>query len=106
MPTCLSETVDGVILKLKVLPRAAKNQLVGVHGDCLKVKLTAPPVDGAANQACCRFLAQVLGVPNQDLEILSGTTARQKRVLVKFMTKQQVAQRIGAEVDNPLKPKG
>jgi uncharacterized protein (TIGR00251 family) len=74
---------EGLVLKIFVLPRSSKNMLAGRHGDALKVKLTAPPVEGAANKMCISFLARQLGLPKSALEIVSGHTGRTKLVLVR-----------------------
>ncbi|MGD8258840.1 MAG: DUF167 family protein [Desulfobacterales bacterium] len=74
---------DGVIFKVFVQPRSSKNIICGLHGDALKIKLTAPPVDNAANQMCTKFLAKLLGVPKSSIEILSGKTGRTKQVLLR-----------------------
>lgn len=83
MLPCLDETSDGVYLRLYVQPRSSRNQLVGLHGDALKIKLTSPPVDGAANKNCCEYLAKLLGVAKSHIIIVNGETTRQKRVLIK-----------------------
>ena len=74
---------EGLVLKIFVLPRSSKNMLAGRHGDALKIKLTAPPVEGAANKMCLTFLAQHLGLPKSSLEIVSGHTGRTKLILVR-----------------------
>jgi uncharacterized protein (TIGR00251 family) len=91
MPGYLEETPEGVVLRLQVLPRSSKNQIVGPHGDALKVKLTSPPVDGAANKCCCDFLAKLLGVPKSNVAIVGGETSRRKRVLIRGLTKEGIA---------------
>ena len=58
--------------------------IVGLYGDALKIKLTAPPVDGAANKLCIKYLAKCLVVPKSSLEIISGHTSRTKQVLFRF----------------------
>lgn len=74
---------EGLVLKIFVLPRSSKNMLAGRHGDALKIKLTAPPVEGAANKMCITFLARLLGLPKSSLQIVSGHTGRTKLVLVR-----------------------
>ncbi|MFP4584222.1 MAG: DUF167 domain-containing protein, partial [Desulfococcaceae bacterium] len=68
----ITERGDGLAFKVRVQPKSARNQIVGLHEDALKVKLTAPPVDGAANKACVAFLAKTLGVSKSSVEIVSG----------------------------------
>ncbi len=72
----------GVVFKVLVQPRSSKNMLAGLHDDALKVKLTAPPVNNAANRMSIKFLAKALGVPKSSLEIVSGHTSRNKQVLL------------------------
>jgi uncharacterized protein len=58
--------------------------MAGLHGDALKIRLTAPPADGAANRMCLKFLAKQLGLPPSNLEIVSGHTARHKQVFIRI----------------------
>lgn len=83
MLPCLDETSEGVFLRLYVQPRSSRNQVVGLHDNALKIRLAAPPVDGAANKNCCEFLAKLFGVAKSDVTLVSGDTSRQKRVLIK-----------------------
>ena len=76
------EHPDGLIFNIRVQPRASRNRVVGRYGDALKITLTAPPVDNAANKACTAFLADVLGVAKSAVAIVAGHTGRNKQVLV------------------------
>ena len=78
----IQENPRGVVFKVLIQPRSSKNTLAGLHDDALKVKLTAPPVNNAANRMCIKFLAKALGVPPSSLEIVSGHTSRNKQVLL------------------------
>lgn len=78
----LTDTPDGAVLNLRIVPRAAKNAIQGEHGDALKVRLCAPPVDGAANAALVAFLAEAFALPRVRVQLLSGQTSRNKRVLL------------------------
>jgi hypothetical protein len=78
----------GLSLKVQVQPKSSRNQIVGPHGDALKVKLTAPPVEGAANKACLDLLARVLGVPKSALEITSGQSSRLKKIFIRCDPKE------------------
>jgi len=73
----------GISFKVYVQPKASKNEITGMHGDAIKIRLTAPPVDGAANKMCLKYLAKCLSVPASRLDILSGQTSRTKHVLLK-----------------------
>lgn len=72
---------QGILFKVFVQPRSSKNTIVGLHADSLKVKVTAPPVDGAANRMCVKFLADCLSVPASSLDIISGHNGRTKTIL-------------------------
>jgi len=79
---------DDVVLDLHVQPGAKRTEVAGMHGDRLKVRLAAPPVDGAANDELVRFVAEAFGVPRRDVTIVSGTTSRRKRVRVEGATRR------------------
>lgn len=78
------ESPEGIIFKIRVQPRSSKNSVAGLLGDALKIKLTAPPVDGAANAMCVKYLAKCLLVSASSLEIVSGHTGKTKYVLFKY----------------------
>jgi uncharacterized protein (TIGR00251 family) len=73
---------DGVVLTVRVIPRAAKSGLAGTRGDALLVRLRTPPVEGAANIELVDVLAKALDVPKKAISIVSGERSRQKRVRV------------------------
>lgn len=77
---------NGCALTVKVTPRASKNAVLGAEADWLRVALTAPPVDGKANEAARRFLAEALDLPRTAVTLLSGQTARLKRFAVSGVT--------------------
>ncbi|TNF50547.1 MAG: hypothetical protein EP304_02250 [Deltaproteobacteria bacterium] len=79
---CLRQTDAGVEVFLYIQPRASRNKVVGLQGEELKVALTAPPVDGAANKACCLFIAKLSSLPRSCVRIISGETSRHKRLLL------------------------
>lgn len=79
---CLRQTVAGVEVFLYLQPRASRNKVIGLQGQELKVALTAPPVDGAANKACCLFLAKLCSLPKSCVRLVAGDTSRHKRVLL------------------------
>lgn len=78
----IEATATGITIKIHVAPRSSSNKVVGVHNGAIKVSLTAPPVDGAANKALVEFLAKVLGVPKGAVRIVSGEASRHKMVAV------------------------
>jgi uncharacterized protein (TIGR00251 family) len=80
--TLSTTTGDGIILNLHIQPRASKCEVCGIQGDALKIRLTSPPVDGAANKLCREFLAELFHVSKSAVEILSGETSRHKRVKI------------------------
>ena len=71
----------GASIKVFVQPRSSNNEVAGLHGDALKIRLKAPPVDGAANKMCIQYLSKRLKVPKSSLDILSGHTGRTKIIL-------------------------
>lgn len=68
----------GIQFSAAIQPRASRNQILGIHNHCLKIKLTSPPVDGAANQACIKFLAKAFGISPSRVAIVKGETSRNK----------------------------
>ena len=78
----LTDTANGAVLNLRIIPRAQKNAIQGEHGDALKIRLCAPPVDGAANAALVEFLSETLSLPRARVQLLAGATSRHKRVLL------------------------
>jgi uncharacterized protein (TIGR00251 family) len=80
----------SIRLSVHVQPRASRSEVVGVHGTALKVRLHAPPVDGAANEALVELLAQQLGVPQRAVRIVAGQTSRAKMVEIDGSTEAAV----------------
>ena len=75
-------------------PRAPRTEVVGRHGDAIKIKLAAPPVDGAANDALVRFLADALGVPRGAVTLVAGAAARSKVVRIEGLTRDEAERRL------------
>jgi uncharacterized protein (TIGR00251 family) len=92
--TFLKTGPEGVCLSLKVQPRASKNEIGGVTNGELKIKVTAPPVDAAANEALLRLLAECLDCPRGALQLIRGRTSRHKQVLVRGMSVKTVLQKL------------
>ena len=86
----VQDTKDGAILTVHVQPKASTTECVGIHGDALKIRVAAPPVDGAANDALVRFLAQTLSLPLSAVSLESGAGGRHKRVHLRGVTAERV----------------
>jgi uncharacterized protein len=91
---CITETKDCVVLTVHATPRASRNEIQGEHGNALKIKLKAPPVDGKANEALIEFLSDILGVPRRQITLLSGLTSRQKRVAIRAVTREGISTKL------------
>ncbi|UCD56766.1 MAG: YggU family protein [Candidatus Hydrogenedentota bacterium] len=84
----------GVVLCVRVQPRSSRNEVVGMVGDSLKLRVNTPPVGGAANEACRGFLAKLFGISKGRVEIISGSKSREKRILLRGIDKESVSARI------------
>lgn len=85
-----TKTQNGMQFKIKVQPRSSKNEIIGLQGDALKVKLMAPPVDGEANEACIRFLSKFFAVPRKRVKIISGQTSQHKIIEIENITEEEI----------------
>ena len=79
----IKEDPQGITFKVYIQPRSSQNMIVGPHGDAVKIKLTAPPVDNAANNMCVEYLAKTLKIPKSTIDIVSGHNSRTKRIRVR-----------------------
>ena len=93
-PAYLRVQSDGIVLALKVQPRASANEVGEILGNELRVKITAPPVDAAANEALLRFLADHLDCPRRQVELVRGNTSRHKVVKLHGLTVEFVLTRL------------
>ncbi len=91
------ETAGGVTFRVHVQPRAARNRVQGMHDDALKISLTAPPVDGAANRLCRDFMAQLLDLPRALVEVVGGHKSRRKTIHVENLSGLELKTRLGIE---------
>lgn len=73
---------DGLVLTLHVQPGAKQTQIIGLHGDALKIKLAAPPIEGRANEALLKFIAKVFDVSLRQVELKLGSQSRHKTVVI------------------------
>ena len=94
MSSYLKESDQGVVLKVQVQTRASRDEVVGPHGDSLKVRITAAPVAGAANKHLLKFLAKRLKIPQSQLSLKSGATSRAKSIEIEGMSADEVRQRL------------
>ncbi|MCK4728638.1 MAG: YggU family protein, partial [Desulfobacterales bacterium] len=93
----IQETPEGVIFKVIVQPRGSKNEIIGLQSDALKIRLTAPPVEGAANKMCIEFLAKSLKVRKSDVEIVRGQRSKTKKMLVRSATRKKIESLLKAQ---------
>jgi uncharacterized protein len=91
----IQNSPTGTTFAIKVHPRAKRNAITGEVGDALKVALTAPPVDGKANDACIEFFAKLLKVPRSSVTIAAGEKSRNKVIRVAGMSAEEVRDRLG-----------
>ncbi len=94
----LEEVSEGTRIRLRIQPKARGNALVGLYGSSLKIRIQAPPVDGQANQALLTFLAELLGVKKSEVLLQSGTSSRDKAVLIRGIPAAEVARRLSKPV--------
>jgi uncharacterized protein len=95
----IRDSSGGVTFAVKVHPRARKNAVTGVVGDALKLALTAPPVEGRANQAVIEFFADFFEIPRSSITIASGATSRTKVLRVAGLSKEAIEQRLAKILD-------
>jgi len=91
LPAFLRDAPDGCAITLKVHPRARRRGVVGPVGDALKVEVTAPPAEGAANAEVEALIAELLGVSKRQVAVTHGATSRRKTVVVKGITAAEAA---------------
>jgi uncharacterized protein len=85
-----TESRDGITFNVKVIPRAKRDEIVGVEGDAVKIRLNAPPVEGRANEALVKFLADVLKISRTQVELVRGETSRHKVVRVRSVPMDKI----------------
>jgi hypothetical protein len=86
----LQDSPEGTVLTLHIQPGAARTELAGMHGDAWKVRVAAPPVEGAANEALRSFLAKRFGIAKRAVVLVAGAQSRHKRVLLKGVSSRRV----------------
>lgn len=90
----ISEIDSSIIFSIRVVPRASRTEIVGIHDETLKIRIASPPVDGAANAEIIRFLAKTFGVSKRDVFILSGETSKNKRIKIENLSKSSFEEKI------------
>ena len=89
------ETHGSVTLRLRVQPRAPRTEIVGEHAGAIKLRVSAPPVDGKANAECRRFLAKLFEVSATSVEIISGDSSRDKVIRIRSISARRVLEALG-----------
>jgi uncharacterized protein (TIGR00251 family) len=92
----IADTPGGCVIHIKVIPRAPQTMIDGMRGGALLVKLSAPPVEGQANEALLRFFAQLCDVPRRAVTMASGTKSRHKTIRIDRVTRAQATLRVRA----------
>ena len=90
----LRESKKGLTFDIQVIPHASCSELMNVQDGVLKIKVTSPPVEGAANEACIKLLAKELGLKKSQMEISSGAKSRKKTVMIKDINKVELETKI------------
>lgn len=86
----IKSTAAGIELNLHVQPGGRRNEILGTHGDALKLRIHAPPVDGKANEMIIEFFSEELGIAKKNIEILRGHTSRQKTLRITGLSEAQL----------------
>jgi uncharacterized protein (TIGR00251 family) len=94
------DSPEGIVLRIHVQPGAGRSAVVGRHGDALKIRVAAPPVEGRANEAAQALLAEVLGVSKADVELTSGQSSRTKRFRLNGLDAEEGEKRIRVALDD------
>lgn len=95
----IEETPKGLFIRVRLQPRSSRCAVEGVQENSLKIKLTAPPVEGEANRALIEFLSDILGVRKSALSIDSGTKSREKRVRVEGLGIKEIVERLSGVIN-------
>ena len=90
----LRQRGEAVTFSVRVVPRASRNKIAGIQDGSVRIRLTVPPVEGAANEALIAFLSSVLRVAERDIELVSGQAARSKVVSITGLTPEEVEARL------------
>ena len=91
---------EGIQFAATIQPRSSKNEICGLHGDTLKIRLTSPPVEGEANRACVKFIAKFLGATPSQVTIVSGLAGRKKTIRIEGMNATEFFEKIPTALEN------
>ena len=91
----LERTLTGTRLRVRLVPRASRNEVAGLHGDCIRIRVTAAPVGGAANQELLGYLAKRLHLPRAAVHLESGETGRTKMIAITGLNPEQIRTGLG-----------
>jgi len=94
LPSYIKAQADGVLLSIKLQPRASRNEIGDTLGTELRIKVTAPPVDAAANEALVRLLADTLDCPKSQILLLRGHTSRHKTIKIAGLKPEEIVNRL------------
>jgi uncharacterized protein (TIGR00251 family) len=86
----IKNSSDGIIFTLRVVPRSSRCEITGIQNDALKLKITAPPVEGKANEECIRFLSDKLGIKKNRITIKAGHKSKNKIIAISGITKEDL----------------
>lgn len=90
----LRHSEDGIVISVRIQPKARKSEVAGIHGSDLKIRIQAPPVEGKANAALVEFLAEALDLPGSAIEIVRGESSRNKQILIRGLTAEAILRRL------------
>lgn len=98
MPYLTTQGDGSLQLRLHVQPRASRTCLAGIHGESLKLAITAPPVEGKANKEVIAFLAAFFKIPRKEISIVGGLQSREKRCRIGLLSEHEARERIAREI--------
>ena len=98
MNTWLSDRNGFITIEIKAVPRASRSEIAGVEGDCLKVRLKAPPVDGEANGELITLFHKLLKIPREDIVLKRGTASKHKSLMLKNISAEAVIKALDINV--------
>lgn len=91
----LRDTKNGVVIKVKVQPKAQQDEILGIKGGRLRLRVKAPPQNGKANQACISLLAKIMGITKKEIKLISGAKAREKMFFIQNMKLDDLKEKLG-----------